>query len=78
MQLSVFWIIRCGIPVVIMGETGCGKTRLIRFMCDLAAQGSGKRNMLILKASREYLVWIHINVICFSSPPPGAWWNLRE
>ena len=26
---------RCGIPVVIMGETGCGKTRLIKFMCDL-------------------------------------------
>ena len=26
---------RCGIPVVIMGETGCGKTRLIRYMCQL-------------------------------------------
>ena len=32
-----------------MGETGCGKTRLIRFMCDLAAQGTGKGNMLIMK-----------------------------
>ena len=41
---------RCGIPVVIMGETGCGKTRLIKFMCDLAAQGTGMRNMLIMKA----------------------------
>ena len=40
---------RCGIPVVIMGETGCGKTRLIRYMCDLAKQGSSNRNMLILK-----------------------------
>ena len=40
---------RCGIPVVIMGETGCGKTRLIRFMCNLASQGSSQRNMLILK-----------------------------
>ena len=45
---------RCNIPVVIMGETGCGKTRLIRFMCDLAAQGciQGKervKNMLIMK-----------------------------
>jgi MoxR-like ATPase len=40
---------RCGIPVVIMGETGCGKTRLIRFMCDLASRGSGQENMLILK-----------------------------
>ena len=35
--------------MVIMGETGCGKTRLIRFMCNLASQGSGQRNMLILK-----------------------------
>ena len=35
--------------MVIMGETGCGKTRLIRFMCDLAAQGTGKGNMLIMK-----------------------------
>ena len=35
-----------------MGETGCGKTRLIRYMCDLARQGKEKRkkkNMLILK-----------------------------
>ena len=45
---------RCNIPVVIMGETGCGKTRLIRFMCDLAAQGckysdQNIRNMLIMK-----------------------------
>ncbi len=40
---------RCGIPVVIMGETGCGKTRLIRYMCDLARQGMEGTNMLILK-----------------------------
>ncbi len=44
---------RCNIPVVIMGETGCGKTRLIRFMCDLAAQGSKSEekttNILIMK-----------------------------
>ena len=29
---------RCGIPVVIMGETGCGKTRLVRYMCQLRAR----------------------------------------
>ena len=50
-------VCRCDIPVVIMGETGCGKTRLIRFMCDLAAQGKGKENMLIMKVS----------VICFNT-----------
>lgn len=32
-----------------MGETGCGKTRLIRYMCDLARQGMDKNNMMILK-----------------------------
>ena len=43
---------RCGIPVVIMGETGCGKTRLIRYMCDLAKEGNSVRNMLILKVGQ--------------------------
>ena len=48
--LAIQMRFRCGIPVVIMGETGCGKTRLIRYMCDLARQGNeGIRNMLILK-----------------------------
>ena len=45
---------RCNIPVVVMGETGCGKTRLIRFMCDMIALSAGGgidsvRNMLIMK-----------------------------
>ena len=35
-----------------MGETGCGKTRLIRFMCDLAVQGTDKGNMLMMKARK--------------------------
>ena len=41
--------LRCDIPVVIMGETGCGKTRLIQYMCDLARCEKGLRNLLILK-----------------------------
>ena len=44
---------RCGIPVVIMGETGCGKTRLIRYMCDLAREGREGRNMLIKKVDKN-------------------------
>ena len=47
--LAIQMRFRCGIPVVIMGETGCGKTRLIRYMCDLAREGREGRNMLILK-----------------------------
>ena len=45
-----------------MGETGCGKTRLIRFMCDLAAQGSGKGNMMIMKAGCACTVYTHVGV----------------
>ena len=44
---------RCHIPVVIMGETGCGKTRLIRFMCQLLAAKKPKdadvKNMILMK-----------------------------
>lgn len=38
---------------MLMGETGCGKTRLIRYMCDLASQSSGMTNMLILKVGKK-------------------------
>ena len=51
--LAIQMRFRCGIPVVIMGETGCGKTRLIRYMCDLARQGEEKRNMLIMKVQEK-------------------------
>ena len=37
-----------------MGETGCGKTRLIRYMCDLARQGLERNNMLILKVCESF------------------------
>ncbi|CAB4020838.1 Hypothetical predicted protein, partial [Paramuricea clavata] len=32
-----------------MGETGCGKTRLIRFMCELQAGPDGPKNLLLMK-----------------------------
>ena len=47
--LAILMRFRCNIPVVIMGETGCGKTRLIQFMCSLHALQSAATNMLILK-----------------------------
>ncbi|XP_065845291.1 E3 ubiquitin-protein ligase rnf213-alpha-like isoform X3 [Oscarella lobularis] len=34
-MLAIEMRFRCGIPVVIMGETGCGKTRLIKYLCSL-------------------------------------------
>ena len=47
---------RCGIPVVVMGETGCGKTRLIRYMCDLARQDRSVTNMVIMKVRFKFKV----------------------
>lgn len=69
---------RCNIPVVIMGETGCGKTRLIRYMCELARQGLDVRNMFILKVcnlkfssvkssvfdNRRYWLYLEVLPIC--------------
>ena len=66
--LAIQMRFRCGIPVVIMGETGCGKTRLIRYMCDLARQGEEKRNMLIMKVS----ILLSINT-CRPLPILIAW-----
>ena len=54
--MILFMYHRCDIPVVIMGETGCGKTRLIRYMCDLARlEESTFQNMHILKVYNETL-----------------------
>ena len=30
---AIFVRVRCGVPVCLMGECGCGKTELIRFVC---------------------------------------------
>ncbi|XP_076138840.1 E3 ubiquitin-protein ligase RNF213-like isoform X1 [Alosa pseudoharengus] len=37
------------IPVIIMGETGCGKTRLVQFMCDLLRSGKEGKNMIVVR-----------------------------
>ena len=48
--LAIYMRFRCGIPVVIMGETGCGKTRLIRYLCGLQTGGDrGRKNLLLMK-----------------------------
>ena len=61
--LAIQMRFRCGIPVVIMGETGCGKTRLIRYMCELAREGREARNMLILKVVNVFLILHNIKKI---------------
>ncbi|XP_062507501.1 E3 ubiquitin-protein ligase rnf213-alpha-like isoform X2 [Corticium candelabrum] len=47
--LAIHMRFRCGIPVVVMGETGCGKTRLIKYMCKLQSNLTGAKNMLLMK-----------------------------
>ena len=44
-----------------MGETGCGKTRLIRFMCNLIAEGKSNTNMVILKVSMQ----VYCSMLCY-------------
>ncbi|XP_046861644.1 E3 ubiquitin-protein ligase rnf213-alpha-like [Xenia sp. Carnegie-2017] len=47
--LAIHMRFRCGIPVIVMGETGCGKTSLIRFMCQLQAGRNGSENLILMK-----------------------------
>ncbi|XP_026207099.1 E3 ubiquitin-protein ligase rnf213-beta isoform X2 [Anabas testudineus] len=48
-MLAIHMRFRCGIPVVIMGETGCGKTRLVSFLCDLQREERPVENMVLVK-----------------------------
>ncbi|XP_047126737.1 E3 ubiquitin-protein ligase rnf213-alpha isoform X2 [Hydra vulgaris] len=47
--LAIHMRLRCIIPVIMMGETGCGKTKLIKFMSALQAGSPNIRNMLLVK-----------------------------
>ncbi|KAM6344814.1 E3 ubiquitin-protein ligase RNF213 isoform 2-T4 [Alca torda] len=47
--LAIEMRFRCNIPVVIMGETGCGKTRLINFLCKLRRSFIEVENMKLVK-----------------------------
>ena len=47
--LAIHMRFRCDIPVIIMGETGCGKTRLIEYLCLLIGRGKTVQNKKIVK-----------------------------
>lgn len=50
-------VLRCNIPVIVMGETGCGKTRLIKFLCALQCPpGVVINNMVVIKVWRLYFL----------------------
>uniref|UniRef100_A0A670Y6Z8 RING-type E3 ubiquitin transferase n=1 Tax=Pseudonaja textilis TaxID=8673 RepID=A0A670Y6Z8_PSETE len=48
-MLAIEMRFRCGIPVVLMGETGCGKTRLIKYLCELRKSGANPDNLKLVK-----------------------------
>uniref|UniRef100_A0A8C3UM49 RING-type E3 ubiquitin transferase n=1 Tax=Catharus ustulatus TaxID=91951 RepID=A0A8C3UM49_CATUS len=47
--LAIEMRFRCNIPVVIMGETGCGKTRLVKFLCQLRRSFLEVENLKLVK-----------------------------
>jgi hypothetical protein len=53
-MLAIYMRMRADIPIIIMGETGCGKTRLVRYMCDLQKNPKDSR-----KFNNMYLVKVH-------------------
>ena len=58
-----------------MGETGCGKTRLIRYMCDLQSFGSGGyKTMLMMKVFLYYMCLATYNNYWLL----GTWRHHRE
>ncbi|XP_062496366.1 E3 ubiquitin-protein ligase RNF213-like isoform X4 [Pezoporus occidentalis] len=48
-MLAIHLRFQCGIPVIIMGETGCGKTKLVQFMSNLQRAGRKLQNMVVVR-----------------------------
>ena len=71
MHVCIYLSFRCDIPVVIMGETGCGKTRLIRYMCNLQTWDSGVKNLVMLKVNNNLYIVVNSNNLMLLGP----WWN---
>ncbi|XP_006822899.2 E3 ubiquitin-protein ligase rnf213-alpha-like [Saccoglossus kowalevskii] len=48
-MMGILLRFRCDTPVVIMGETGCGKTRLVKYLCALMGGRKRPRNFMVMK-----------------------------
>ena len=60
---------RCGIPVIMMGETGCGKTRLLRYLCELQSKiYDNARTMICLKVICSYYSAFKVTGMCLAYP----------
>ncbi len=53
-MLAIYMRLKADIPVIIMGETGCGKTRLCKYMCELQVSPDQKN-----KVNNMYIVKVH-------------------
>ena len=53
-MLAIYMRLKADIPVIIMGETGCGKTRLCKYMCELQVSPDQKN-----KINNMYIVKVH-------------------
>ena len=56
-MIAIYTRLKYKIPVVIMGETGCGKTRLIEYMCRLQILNMNQKPMQTL-----YILRIHSGI----------------
>ena len=52
-MMAIFMRFTVSIPIIIMGETGVGKTRLVNFMCALMRRGKDVENFFILKTQKK-------------------------
>ncbi len=53
--LAIYMRLKCNIPVIVMGETGCGKTRMVQYLCALMLPPKARA----LKLSNLVMVKIH-------------------
>lgn len=61
--LAIEMRFRCDIPVIIMGETGCGKTRLIRFLSDLRRGCTDAETLRLVKVhggTTANMIYTHV------------------
>ena len=58
LNLDINVLRRCGIPVIMMGETGCGKTRLLRYLCEIQDNVFKTKTLSCLKVSLLYTLCI--------------------
>jgi len=57
--MAIYMRFRCNIPVIIMGETGCGKTRLIKYLCDLQKPPDRPNKPKSPEINNMYLLKVH-------------------